>query len=103
MREPTFLILAALATGPAHGYLVTKRVAELSDGRVKLRPGTLYSALERLLQDDWLILDSESVVDGRSRRSYALTRAGREALTTQISRLEANTAAARRELGLRPA
>ena len=103
VREPTFLILSALAGGPAHGYLVMQRVAELSDGRVRVRAGTLYSALDRLLDAGWLAVESEEVVEGRNRRTYALTTAGREALTAQIHRLEANAAAARRELGLRPA
>ncbi|NNE97091.1 MAG: helix-turn-helix transcriptional regulator [Acidimicrobiales bacterium] len=103
MREPTFFILSALASGPAHGYLVMQRVAELSDGRVRVRPGTLYSALDRLLDDGSLEVESEEVVEGRSRRVYAITGAGREVLTAQVFRIEANAAAARRELGLRPA
>ncbi|MDJ0770532.1 MAG: helix-turn-helix transcriptional regulator [Ilumatobacter sp.] len=103
MREPTFLILSALAGGPAHGYLVMQRVSELSEGRVQPRPGTLYAALDRMLDDGWLTVESEAVVEGRNRRTYALTAPGREALTAQLHRLEANVAAARRELGLRPA
>ncbi|MGH9192307.1 MAG: PadR family transcriptional regulator, partial [Acidimicrobiales bacterium] len=48
MQEPTFFILAALARGQAHGYLLLRSVDELSQGRVRLRAGTLYSALDRL-------------------------------------------------------
>ena len=45
MREPTFLVLAALADGRKHGYAVITEVAGLSSGRVTLRPGTLYAAM----------------------------------------------------------
>ncbi|GAA1022908.1 hypothetical protein Aple_100550 [Acrocarpospora pleiomorpha] len=44
MRESTFLILAALAAGPQHGYGVIADVAEISGGRVVLRAGTLGEA-----------------------------------------------------------
>ncbi|GAB1689256.1 hypothetical protein KRM28CT15_10590 [Krasilnikovia sp. M28-CT-15] len=45
LREPTFLILTALAGEPMHGYGLNAEVARLSDGRISLRPGTLYGAL----------------------------------------------------------
>ena len=48
VQEPTFLILTALAAAPRHGYGVIQAVAALSGGDVKLRPGTLYGALDRL-------------------------------------------------------
>jgi DNA-binding PadR family transcriptional regulator len=51
LQEPTFLVLAALATEPLYGYAIIQAVAELSDDRVQLRAGTLYPAL------DWLTAD----------------------------------------------
>jgi DNA-binding PadR family transcriptional regulator len=42
MREPTFLVLTALAAGPQHGYAVIEDVRRITDGRVTLRAGTLY-------------------------------------------------------------
>ena len=48
LREPTFFLLTALLPGPLHGYGIIKAVEEMSDGRVRLRAGTLYAALERL-------------------------------------------------------
>ncbi len=103
MREPTFLILVALAPRPAHGYGVIQAVEELSDGRVRLRAGTLYAALDRLVADGLLTVDGEEVVEGRNRRYYAITEAGRDALAEQVLRLEANATVARRRLGLEPA
>ncbi len=44
--EPTFLILAALAAGPQHGYGIMTDVTAISKGRVQLRAGTLYAALD---------------------------------------------------------
>src|SRR5580693_1669208 len=51
MQEPTFLILTALAAGAQHGYGIMTDVARISDGRVRLRAGTLYAALDRLNAD----------------------------------------------------
>jgi DNA-binding PadR family transcriptional regulator len=103
MREPTFLILAALASGPAHGYGVIQAVEKISDGRVRLRAGTLYAALDRLVNDGLLAVEGEEVVDGRNRRYYAITPDGARALRNQIDRIESNAAAARHQLGLNPA
>ncbi len=98
MREPTFLILAALAPRPAHGYGVIRAVDELSGGRVRLRAGTLYTALDRLVGDGLLAVSGEEVVDGRNRRYYAITVEGRRALAEQADRLAANADVARRQL-----
>ena len=52
LREPSYFVLAALLDGPLHGYAVIKRVAELSDERVTLAAGSLYSVIDRLLGED---------------------------------------------------
>ena len=52
MQEATFLILTALATGSQHGYGIITDVTQISGGRVRLRAGTLYTALDRLRSDD---------------------------------------------------
>ncbi len=48
MQEPTYLFLASLAAGPQHGYGIMTDVTQISEGRVRLRAGTLYAALDRL-------------------------------------------------------
>jgi histidinol-phosphate aminotransferase len=73
MQEPTFLILTALAAGPQHGYGIMTDVAQISAGRVRLRAGTLYAALDRLGEERQLELDHEEIVDARLRRYYRLT------------------------------
>jgi PadR family transcriptional regulator PadR len=80
MREPTFLILTALAGPPLHGYGIMRHVAQHSDGRVKLSAGTLYAALDRLTDDGLAVVDREETVDGRVRRYYRLTERGSAAL-----------------------
>lgn len=101
MREPTFLVLAALADGPRHGYAVIREVADISGGRVTMRPGTLYGALDRLAGEGLVRVEREEVVNGRLRRYYALTDDGAGVLTEQTERLRANVAEADRRLRLR--
>jgi DNA-binding PadR family transcriptional regulator len=102
MQEPTFLILTALASGPKHGYGVTQEVAELSEGTVKLRAGTLYGALDRLLEQELVMIDRQEVVDGRLRRYYRLTPAGAGKLAEQARRLRKHAEAAESRLQTRP-
>ncbi len=98
LQEPTFLILTALAGGPRHGYGVIQEVSELSSGRVVLRPGTLYGALDRLTEQGLVTAEREEVVDGRLRRYYALTDQGAALLEEEAGRLAANAAAAHQRL-----
>ncbi|MGW2842395.1 PadR family transcriptional regulator [Streptomyces sp. NPDC001493] len=99
MREPTLLLIAALADAPRHGYALIGEVARISSGRVNLKAGTLYGALDRLLNQGLVRVDREEVVDGRARRSYALTDTGRAALDTEVQRMEAIAREARRRMG----
>jgi len=98
MQEPTFLILTALAGESRHGYGVMQEVEALSGGRVRLRPGTLYAALDRLVAEGFVAVDREEVVASRLRRYYRLTAEGMAALTEESARLAANVAVARRRL-----
>lgn len=94
MQEATFLILTALAGGTQHGYGIIADVDQISNRRVKLRAGTLYTALERLTSDGLIEIDREEVVDSRLRRYYRLTPAGRERLEDEAARLRDNAHAA---------
>jgi DNA-binding PadR family transcriptional regulator len=98
MQEPTFLILTALAGESRHGYGVMQEVESLSAGRVTLRPGTLYAALDRLVAEGLVAVDREEVVASRLRRYYRLTADGAAALAGEAAHLAANAAAARRRL-----
>jgi DNA-binding PadR family transcriptional regulator len=94
LQEPTFLILAALAEQPMHGYGIVQEVAELSANRVVLRPGTLYGALDRLAEQGLVAPEREEVVDGRLRRYYRLTDEGATVLEAEAERLSTNAEAA---------
>jgi DNA-binding PadR family transcriptional regulator len=94
MQEATFLILTALAAGSQHGYGIITDVAQISGGRVQLRAGTLYSALERLRAREAIDVDREEIVEGRLRRYYRLTPKGSRLLAAEAERLQANVAAA---------
>jgi DNA-binding PadR family transcriptional regulator len=94
MQEATFLILTALAAESQHGYGILSDIAQISSGRVRLRPGTLYTALDRLRDDGLIAVDREEIVEGRLRRYYRLTSEGGERLAAEAARLQANAHAA---------
>jgi DNA-binding PadR family transcriptional regulator len=94
MQEATFLILTALADGSQHGYGIIADVQDISGGQIRLRPGTLYTALDRLRADELIEVDREEVVDGRLRRYYRLTPEGTTRLGAEAARLQAHAAAA---------
>ncbi|MBV9818748.1 MAG: helix-turn-helix transcriptional regulator [Solirubrobacterales bacterium] len=98
MQEATFMILTALASGSQHGYGIITDVAGISQGRVRLRAGTLYTALDRLRGDGLVEVDCEEIVDSRLRRYYRLTPSGRERLAKEAARLQANALAAMKRL-----
>lgn len=101
LQEPTFLLLTALAEGPQHGYGIMTDVERISGGRVKLRAGTLYAALDRVVAEGLVEADREEVVDGRLRRYYRLTPLGGDRLAAEVERLRQNAAVAAKRLKLR--
>lgn len=99
MQEPTLLLLTALADEPRHGYALAREVEVISGGRVKMRTGTLYGALERLLQQGLIEVHKEEVVGSRLRRTYTLTSLGRANLAAEAERMAATAREAARRLG----
>jgi len=96
LREPTLLLLTALTSGPRHGYALIEAVRELSQGRVTLKPGSLYGTLDRLAREGLVVETGTEVVAGRHRRYYELSDAGAGVLSAQVARLQSitNSAAA---------
>ena len=86
LTEPVLLILLSLAGQPQHGYAILKDVERISNGRVLLSTGTLYGALRRLLEDDW-IERFEEEESSRGRQAYRLTTQGRRNLQLEIDRM----------------
>jgi len=76
--------------GSQHGYGIITDVQAISGGRVQLKAGTLYAALERLRADKLVEVDREEIVDSRLRRYYRLTPVGVQLLAAEAARLQAN-------------
>lgn len=100
LREPTFLILTALAAGPQHGYGIMTDVTQISGGRVRLRAGTLYAALNRLDSDRMVEVDREEIVGARLRRYYRLTPEGARRLRQEVERMRSTATVAAQRLKL---
>jgi transcriptional regulator len=75
------ILLAALATGPAHGYAVIQEIHRRSGGAFELPEGTIYPALHRLEQAGFLGSRWTTADSGRQRRVYSLTKRGARALS----------------------
>lgn len=92
MTTRTLQILLALAEGPLHGYGIRQSVQERTGGAVHLGSGTLYEAVHRLLQQQWIeevdAPDAERTSGGPPRRFYALAAGGRAALAEELRRMD---------------
>jgi DNA-binding PadR family transcriptional regulator len=86
LSEPVLLILMSLSDQPRHGYALLQDIESLSGGRVKLSTGTLYGALRRLLEDEW-IERFEQEDTSRDKQAYRLTSPGRQALRLELERI----------------
>lgn len=100
MTEQAFLVLAALARGPMHGYGIVGEVSEISSDRVKLKVGTLYGVLDRLVAEGLVEPDRDEVHNGRLRHYYRITASGRDELAAEAERKAANAQAAVARLAL---
>jgi len=83
LTEATYYILLALIE-PLHGYGVMQKVEHLSQGAVRVGPGTLYGAFTTLEKQSLIV----KVAEEERRKSYALTPLGRQVLLAQIGRLQ---------------
>ena len=86
LSEPVLLVLLSLAEQPRHGYSILKDIESMSGGRVLLSTGTLYGALQRLLDNGWIERVHEDNAS-RDRRTYRLTARGRRNLQAEIERM----------------
>ena len=86
MTEALFYILLA-ARRPVHGYGITQEVASLTGGRVNLGPGTLYGAINSLLDKGWIELYSAET-GSRKKKEYRITSQGRAAFAAEMERLQ---------------
>ena len=84
LTEAVYYILLSL-TETMHGYGIMQNVARLSGGRVNLAAGTLYGAINSLLEKGWIVaLPGEK--DSR-KKEYRITEAGEQILLMELARL----------------
>ncbi|SRR6266404_6812276 len=91
LNHADFHIMLVLADGERHGYGIMLDVAELTGGRTKLGPGTLYTSIKRLLQAEFIEESDhrpDPKLDDERRRYYRLTQLGRKVLAAESHRLE---------------
>ena len=89
-RAPSLIhlhMLLALADGDLHGYGIRQTVERQTDGGMRLGPGTLYEAIQRLEQTG-LIVEVDGEQEDERRRFYRLTRQGWAVLRDEIDRLQ---------------
>jgi DNA-binding PadR family transcriptional regulator len=82
-------LILALLQGELHGYALMHRVEELSDGAIRIGPGTLYGTLNRLLDDGLIVETTQEFArePGDRRRFYRLTEVGESVAHAELARL----------------
>jgi DNA-binding PadR family transcriptional regulator len=97
-------ILLAVADGDQHGYAIAQAVEELTEGTVRMGPGTLYGSIGRMVASGLLEESSRQrgrAADDERRRFYRLTPLGRRVLESETDRLARVVALARAKNVLR--
>jgi len=92
LPSATLHILIALASGEKHGYAIMRDVEEISDGHVRMGPGTLYGSIKRMLKDGVIEEAAERPdpeLDDQRRRYYRLTGLGERVCAAEVRRISA--------------
>jgi DNA-binding PadR family transcriptional regulator len=98
LTPAVFHIMLALAEGEAHGYGIMLEVDRITQGALRIGPGTLYRSIQRMLVDGLIVERKEAVdpeVDDERRRYYRLTEFGLEVARREAQRLSDLVNAAR--------
>jgi len=77
------LILKTVARGPMHGYAIAQRIQQVSGEVLRVEEGSLYPALHRMEQSDWITAEWRVTKTGRRAKYYTLTAAGRRQLAQE--------------------
>src|SRR4030095_879497 len=91
LNHADFHIMLALGDEERHGYAIMLHVEELTEGAVRLGPGTLYTSIKRLLEAGMIQESGErpdAQIDDQRRRYYRLTKLGRRVLAAETARME---------------
>jgi PadR family transcriptional regulator PadR len=82
------LILRTLAWGPTHGHGIAKSIERLSEDALRVEHGSLYPALQRLLQEGWIEAEWGISENKQRAKYYRLTAAGKRKLSAETTRWE---------------
>jgi PadR family transcriptional regulator PadR len=78
------LVLKTLSLAPMHGWGISQRVQQISDGVLEVNQGSLYPALQRLEKDGLITSDWGTTDNNRRARYYRITASGRKALGDEL-------------------
>jgi len=78
------LVLKTLTLAPMHGWGISQRIQQFSEGTFELNQGSLYPALQRLEQRGWIEGEWQVTENNRRARYYRITAAGRKALGEEV-------------------
>ena len=92
------LILKALALEPMHGWAISQRLRQISDGVLSVQQGSLYPALQRLELQGWILSEWRATEGNRRARFYSLSRSGRRRLEKETADWQRFTAAVQQVL-----
>ena len=93
------LILRTLTLGSLHGYAIAQHIARLSDGVLQVEQGSLYPALERVLNKGWATVEWAETPTKRQARYYTITKSGRAQLKEKVSEYDRMAEAIARVMG----
>ena len=79
------LILKTLTLEPMHGWGISQRIQQISRGVLDVNQGSLYPALQRLEEKEWISSEWRTTDNNRRAKYYRLTAAGRRALTSEAA------------------
>src|SRR5512141_440219 len=91
LTPAAFHIMLLLADGEKHSYAIMREVAEHTQGKMRLGPGSLYGTIKRMLADGWIEESDERPdpkLDDERRRYYRLTGVGIQLVQAEAERLE---------------
>ena len=91
LTPAAFHIMLVLTDGENHGYAIMREIAENTQGKMRLGPGSLYGTIKRMLADGWIEEADERPdpqLDDERRRYYRLTSVGRKLVQAEAERLE---------------
>ena len=78
------LVLKTLSLAPMHGWGISQRVQQISDGVLEVNQGSLYPALQRLEKDGLITSEWDTTDNNRRARYYRITASGRKALGNEL-------------------